>query len=58
MVSNIELAEQPIEPEFFQIILIDLNELCFDLDLFRSRNARLFDNRVDQFKVVGSVADD
>ena len=58
MVSNIELAEQPIEPEFLQIILIDLNELGFDLDLFRSRNARLFDNRVDQFKVVGSVADD
>src|SRR5207302_10006752 len=41
MISDVELPEQPVEPELLQIILIDLDKLRFDLDLLRSGNARL-----------------
>ena len=47
LISNVELTEQPIEAEFLQIVLIDLNKFCFDLDLFRTRDVRLFDERID-----------
>ena len=58
MVANVELAKQPIESQLFQIILIDLDEFCFDLDLLRPGDACLFHNRIDQLKIVGGVADD
>ena len=58
MVADIELSEQPIEAEFLQIILGDLDKLRFDLDLFRSGNVRLLDEGVDQLKIFFRVAHD
>ena len=56
MVANVELPKQPIEPELFQIILIDLDKFRFDLDLFRTSGARLLHDRIDQLKIVGGIA--
>ena len=58
VVADVELAKQPIEAEFLQIVLIDLDELRFDLDLFRTGNVRLLNDRIHQFEIVGGVAHD
>src|SRR6202011_2473697 len=57
VIADIELAEKPIEAEFPQIVLIILDKLRLDLDLFRSGGAGLFDDCVDEFKIVGGIAD-
>src|SRR5207248_1048842 len=42
VIANVELTQEPIEPEFLQIVLVDLDEFRFDLDLFGSGDTRLF----------------
>ncbi len=55
---DIERPEQPIESELLEIILGDLHKLRFDFHLFRSRDIRLFNERVDQVEIVGRVTHD
>src|SRR5207253_7511602 len=45
--SDVKRSKQPIEAEFLQIILRDLYELRFDLDLFWACDASLFYERID-----------
>ena len=58
MVSNVELPEQPIEAELFQIVLCDLDKLRFDLDLFRPGDGGLLDEGIDQFEIICRIAND
>ncbi len=46
LAANVKLPEQPIEAEFLEIILRDLDEFGLDLYLLRSGNARLLDQCV------------
>ena len=50
--AHAKVTEKPVKAEFLQIVLRDLDELRFDLDLLRRVGARLLHERIDQFKIV------
>ena len=56
--GNIKLPEQPVETELLQIVLGDLDEFRFDLDLLRSGDVGLLDEGIDQLEVVLRIAHD
>ena len=58
VVTDIELAEQPVEAKFFQIILRYLNKLRFDFDLLGPGDASLFNQGVHKFQIIDRIAHD
>src|SRR5205823_4465700 len=52
---DVELPKQPVGAQLFQVRLVDLDELRFDLDLFGPGNIRLLHNRIDQLQIIRRV---
>ena len=58
LAAHLERTKQPVETEFLQIGLSNLDKLRFDLDLLRNRKIQLLNDRIDKVQIVLRVTND